>query len=70
MSDEINTTQGLSPRDFAMTLRSLSDADLETQLETQFWCSKHLQNQEIDYHARYLACRVEDFTRHMNGTQS
>jgi hypothetical protein len=56
MLEEINYTSSLSPRDYAITLRSLSDTILAEQAQTNYWCWKHIQQTEIDYEARYLAC--------------
>jgi hypothetical protein len=63
MLDEVNTTSSHSPKDFAMTLQFLSDAELQEVTTTQFWCWKQLQNQEINYQARYHACKLEQFVR-------
>lgn len=56
MLEEINRTSSLSPRDYAMILNVLSDTDLAEAANTNFWCWKQLQQQELDYKARYLAC--------------
>lgn len=63
MLDEVNRTQGLSPRDFAITLQRLTDEELANQTSAQLWCWHHLQCQEIDYRARYHACVLEQFVR-------
>lgn len=66
MSDEINYTSSLSPRDYAMTLRSLSDRLLAEQAQTNYWCWKNIQKTEIDYKARYLACLTLQHIREHN----
>ena len=56
MSEEINYTAALSPRDYGLTLRSLSPKILAEQAATNYWCWKNIQKSEIDYKARYLEC--------------
>ena len=61
--DEINTTSSLSPRDYGMAIRTLNVKDLAMETQTNYWCWKNLQCQEIDYKERYLVCVARQLQR-------
>lgn len=56
MLNETNLTSSASVEDYTKTLAALSDASLAESANTNHWCWKSLQQTDIDYHRRYLAC--------------
>lgn len=63
--EEINRTASMSPRDYAMTLRALSYEVLVDETVKNQWLEQHLQCTDVDYHARWNACRLELHTRNI-----
>lgn len=57
--EEINRTSSHSVRDYTKILHWLSDDELIRQAVNDVWLADHIQMSEIDFAARYQACRSE-----------
>lgn len=63
--EENNRTASMSPRDYAMTLKVFSYDMLVDETVKNQWLEQHLQVTDIDFHARWEACRLELHNRHI-----